>query len=90
MTFRDIVLIVVFLSLFGLAFVCLTPTMSNIRDLQDELQALQTKHDAQQQEVAQLRKEIDALRSGNPQAVERVAREKFGYCRPGEEVFHFE
>lgn len=90
MPFRDIVLIVVFLLLLGLAFVSLTPAMSNVRELQDELQALQQRHLEQQEEIAQLRREIDALRNGNPQAVERIAREKFGYCRPGEEVFHFE
>ncbi len=90
MTFRDILLIIVCLIMFGAAFVWLTPAISDIRILQEELQALQMKHEAQQQEVAQLQREIDALRSGKPQAVERVAREKFGYCRPGEEVFHFE
>ena len=90
MTFRDILLIIVCLIMFGAAFVWLTPAISDIRILQEELQALQMKHEAQQQEVAQLQKEIDELRSGKPQAVERVAREKFGYCRPGEEVFHFE
>ena len=90
MTFRGIVLIIVFLLLLGLAFVCLTPAMSNVRELQDQLQVLQERHLEQQEEIAQLRRDIDALRSGNPQAVERIAREKFGYCRPGEEVFHFE
>ncbi|HOG49185.1 MAG TPA: septum formation initiator family protein [Lentisphaeria bacterium] len=90
MTFRDILLILVCVILFGVAFVLLTPALSDIRNLQEELQTLQMKYEAQQQEVAQLQKEIDDLRSGKPQAVERVAREKFGYCRPGEEVFHFE
>ena len=90
MTFRDILLIIVCLLMFGAAFVWLTPALSDIRNLQEELHTLQMKHEAQEQEVAQLQKEIDDLRSGKPQAVERVAREKFGYCRPGEEVFHFE
>lgn len=44
----------------------------------------------QKQEDAsrQLRAAIDALRY-NPKAVERLAREKFGYAKPGETVIRF-
>ena len=37
----------------------------------------------------QLRTAIDALRY-DPKAVERLAREKFGYAKPGETVIRFE
>lgn len=37
---------------------------------------------------AQLRNRIFDLKT-NPRAIERVAREKFGYCRPNEIVYDF-
>lgn len=37
----------------------------------------------------QLKSSIDALRN-DPKAVERLAREKLGYIKPGETVIHFE
>lgn len=90
MTFRDVMLILVVLTLLGVAVVILTPAWNNVRDLQDEVHLLQARHEEQKTEIEQIRREVDELRSGNPQAVERVAREKFGYCRPGEEVYQFE
>src|SRR5262249_43751449 len=43
-----------------------------------------------QEEVAkQLKGSIDALRY-DPKAVERLARERLGYVKPGETVIHFE
>lgn len=35
-----------------------------------------------------INRQISALKT-NPRAVERVAREKFGWCREGEEIFSF-
>jgi cell division protein FtsB len=44
----------------------------------------------QQQEVSRrLKSSIDSLRD-DPKAVERLAREKFGYAKPGETVVRFE
>ncbi len=39
-------------------------------------------------ECKQIRQRINALKN-NPKAVERVAREKFGWCREGEEIYSF-
>ena len=51
---------------------------------------LEQDNQIQKQEDAsrQLRATIDALRY-NPKAVERLAREKFGYAKPGETVIRF-
>ncbi|NOY82244.1 MAG: septum formation initiator family protein [Kiritimatiellaeota bacterium] len=43
----------------------------------------------QRQDIQRLEREIRALRA-DPRAVERVAREKFGWCRDGEKIYHFE
>lgn len=40
-------------------------------------------------ECQQLEKEIHAL-NNNPKAVERIAREKLGWCRPDEKIYHFD
>jgi len=42
----------------------------------------------QEETGKQLRAAIDSLRY-NPKAVERLAREKFGYSKPGETVIRF-
>ena len=42
----------------------------------------------EEETARQLRSSIDALH--NPKAVERLARETFGYAKPGETVIRFE
>lgn len=49
-----------------------------------ELQLLTLDYECQQ-----LEKEIHALNT-NPKAVERVARENMGWCRPDEKIYHFD
>ena len=44
---------------------------------------------AEQEKTRQLQVEIDALQN-DPKTVERLAREKLGYAKPGETVIHFE
>jgi cell division protein FtsB len=46
---------------------------------------IQKEHEIQKQ----LKTSLDALRN-DPKAVERLAREKFGYAKPGETVILFE
>ena len=43
----------------------------------------------QRQEALSLRREITDLREDS-KAIERVAREKFGWCRDGEKIYHFD
>ncbi|HLH08275.1 MAG TPA: septum formation initiator family protein [Terriglobales bacterium] len=49
------------------------------REAQTEVQSLQKEND-------RLNKEVDALRT-DPKAVEKAAREEFGYARPGEVIY---
>ena len=44
---------------------------------------------AEEETSRQLKTEMDALRN-DPKAVERLARDKFGYAKPGETVVRFE
>jgi len=54
----------------------------DILNLQDQIKQ-------EQNTSQQLQAEIDALRS-DPKAVERLARDKFGYAKPDETIVRFE
>ena len=65
--------------------------LPNIRQNERMGQAVQRLEDQLRKEEEtsrQLKSSIDALR--DPRAVERLAREKLGYARPGETVIRFE
>ena len=57
----------------------------DVRAKRAELARLEAEHGAQQQRVANLRAEVERLRN-DPRAIERIAREKLGYAKPGEIV----
>ncbi len=54
-----------------------------------DIMRLQTQLQIEEAKSKQLQAQIDELRN-DPNAVERLAREKLGYARPGETVIHFE
>ncbi|MGI5922334.1 MAG: FtsB family cell division protein [Lentisphaeria bacterium] len=90
MTFRDFILVVVLLALAAVAVVVLAPPLAEVRRLRQEIAELQEKQKEQDERFVLMRQEMDALQRGEPRAIERVAREKFGYCRPGEEIIHMD
>ncbi len=67
----------------------LYPHYCTYRNLRGDLSATEKTLAERQQEVMQLRKEIEDLRKDR-RAIERVAREKFGWCREGETIYHFD
>lgn len=90
MTFRDFMLVVVLLAFAAVAVVVLAPPLAEVRRLRQEIAELQEKQKAQDERFVLMRQEMDELQRGEPRAIERVAREKFGYCRPGEEIIHMD
>ena len=58
------------------------------RDLAGQLDEAQRQVVANQKEIDRRRQMIDDL-NNNSDAVARIAREKFGWCRPGERVYKF-
>lgn len=80
-----------------LVLVCLTvgaalwlgPVVRENRVTRESVARLQASLDRQTEEIERLNRELRALRT-DYRAIERVAREKFGMCRPGEEIYHFE
>jgi len=84
------VLIAFLLVCVGLAgVVWLGPVYRENRATRESIGALQTSLERQAQEIERLNRELRELRT-DYRAIERVAREKFGMCRPGEEIYHFE
>lgn len=57
--------------------------------MRKEVLRLQTLEEKAAEEQRQLKTSFDALRN-DPKAVERLAREKLGYAKPGETVIRFE
>lgn len=57
--------------------------------LQQDVQSLQERNRALEEQNAMLLREVDALRK-DPAALERAAREELGFIKPGEIVFSLE
>ena len=77
-----IVLIIGALSL--LAAVIILPQRNQLHELKAELRR-QKEYQAQlEHELRRIVADIDKLRANDPAMIEVVARNKFGYCRPGE------
>jgi cell division protein FtsB len=59
------------------------------RSLKRELADLRLSNQELVQEIAEMKREIGALRS-DPSSVERIARDELGMVRPDEYVFQFD
>ena len=78
--------IVALLLLIGMKFL---PLLQQNERMRADILRLQTQLQIEEAKSKQLQAQIDELRN-DPNAVERLAREKLGYARPGETVIHFE
>lgn len=67
----------------------LLPAYFEHQKTQADLADLDKSLEQQRREMRELQKEINALREDH-RAIERVAREKFGLCREGEKIYHFD
>ena len=65
------------------------PLIQQNERMRADIMRLQTQLQIEEAKSKQLQTQIDELRN-DPNAVERLAREKLGYARPGETVIHFE
>lgn len=65
------------------------PLIKQNERMRKEVLRLDTQIQKEDETAKQLKTSIDALRN-DPKAVERLAREKLGYAKPGETVIRFE
>lgn len=83
--------VVVFLLLFaGVLFIAVSylPLIRQNERMRKEVQRLDTQIQKEVETDRQLKTSIESLRN-DPKAVERLAREKLGYAKPGETVIRF-
>jgi cell division protein FtsB len=65
------------------------PLVRQNEAMRKEILRLETQIQQEEETSRQLRASIEALRT-DPKTVERLAREKLGYAKPGETVIRFE
>jgi cell division protein FtsB len=65
------------------------PLIQQNERMRADILRLQAQLQIEEAKSKQLQAQIDELRN-DPNAVERLAREKLGYAKPGETVIHFE
>jgi len=73
----------------GAAIYFLLPAYKDYRQSHNDTRKLEAEISEVNVAAQSLEREIQALRT-DPDAVERVAREKFGWCRDNEKVYHFD
>lgn len=67
----------------------LLPAYYDYRRARSDLTRVQSELARQEEEMLRLRRDIRRLRT-DYRAIEKVAREKFGYCRDEETIYHFD
>ena len=72
-----------------MAVVILTPSYKHYAEKKKELAETNKGIADLKHKRRNLQEKIDNLEN-TPMAVERVAREKFGFCAPGEKIYHFD
>jgi cell division protein FtsB len=80
------ILLIVILVLIGVIFLAGDVGLWNLWTAQKRMKSLEQKITELERENMLLKTEIDMLRSDHF-AVEKIAREKYGYIRPGEKVY---
>jgi cell division protein FtsB len=83
-----VIFLLVLAGILGVA-VCYYPLIQTNERMRKEVLRLDTQIAKAEDTGRQLKANIDALKY-DPKSLERLAREKFGYARPGETVIRFE
>lgn len=85
---RAVTFLLVAAVIVGIGYLCVPLIQQNERMRQRNLE-LETQIQREEDAGRQLKASLDAQRS-DPKAVERLAREKLGYAKPGEVVIRFQ
>ena len=85
---RLVIFLLVLAGILGVA-VWYLPLIKTNERMRKEVLRLDTQIAKAEEAGRQLKTSIDSLKY-DPKAVERLAREKFGYAKPGETVIRFE
>lgn len=85
---RAVMALLVIAVIIGIGYLCVPLIQQNERMRQRNLE-LETQIQREEESGRILKGNLDAQRS-DPKAVERLAREKLGYAKPGEVVIRFQ
>ncbi|MFA6545349.1 MAG: septum formation initiator family protein [Limisphaerales bacterium] len=85
---RAVLLLLVVAVTVGIGFLCVPLIQQNERMRQRNIE-IEAQIQREEESARQLKAGLDAQRS-DPKAVERLAREKLGYAKPGEIVIRFQ
>lgn len=85
---RLVIFLLFVAGLLGIAIWYL-PLIKQNQRMRERVLTLDTQIQKEDEISKQLRSSIDSLKN-NPRTIERVARETFGYAKPGETVIYFE
>jgi len=85
---RVVVILIVVAAAIGIGYLCVPLIQQNERMRQRNLE-LEAQIQREEEAGRQLKVGLDAQRS-DPKSVERLAREKLGYAKPGEVVIRFQ
>lgn len=89
MKVRNVITLLLFVIVLSMAAYFLVPSYIRDRKARTDLEDIRESLRQQEEEFRILKQELEDLRT-DYRAIERVAREKFGLCREGEEIYHFE
>ena len=85
---RVVVVLLLVAFAIGIGYLCVPLMQQNARMRQRNLE-LEAQVQREEDIARQLKASLDALRS-DPKAIERLAREKLGYAKPGEVIIRFQ
>ncbi len=85
---RAVTFLLVVAVVVGIGYLCVPLIQQNERMRQRNLD-LEAQIQREEEAARQLKSSLDALRS-DPKSLERLAREKLGYAKPGEVVIRFQ
>lgn len=85
----NVFFLLLFLAVMAAAVFFVMPVYLRNNELKLEIADMEKSLAAQRLEIARLRAEKDALSKDN-EAIERIARERFGLCREGETIYWFD
>ncbi len=74
--------------LLVLAFAILMPIFDKMRKTQATIYELENELASKKAEIQMLREEFHGLHS-DPETIEKVAREKYNFCRSGEIIYRY-
>ena len=75
--------------LMVLALWLIMPVRKEMNAKKLELEQLKIEYEALDKELNDLKKEYTKLKGQDPYSLQRVARETFDYCFPGEKIYRF-